>query len=297
MQWDPATTGRSEEANKGAPPAEFPFINVRNYLHRHGIRVPGILHAAVEDGIIVLEDLGDATMERVFAGRDLATRHALYERAVENLVRLQACGEKNRDTECVAFRRTFDRELYMWEFDHFVDWGIESRTGRKVPSSDRSEMSRRFDALSRELDAIPKGFTHRDYQSRNLMLAGGALCLIDFQDALLGPPQYDLVALLKDSYVSIDESETEQLVDLYLRRRADEGLPLDKDAFWRGFKVQTIQRKLKDAGRFVFIERVKKNPSFLPHIPQSLEYVRRYLSAMPELKDLHALLAKYTPEL
>jgi len=95
----------------------------------------------------------------------------------------------------------------------------------------------------------------------------------------------------------MDEGDVGALLGHYLDCRAKAGLPLEREAFWRGFRLQTIQRKLKDGGRFVFIDRVKKNPSFLPHIPQSFEYVRRYLSTTPALKKLHTLLAKYTPEL
>lgn len=297
MQWDPALTARAEEAGKGTAIDELPFLNVQRYLHAGGIRVPSVQHASVDVGLILLQDLGDATMEREFTGQSLAHRHRLYRHAIENLVAMQALGEKSRDDRCVAFHRAFDRDLYLWEFNHYVEYGIEARQGLKVPADDRDAMAHWFGRIAGELDGIPKGFTHRDYQSRNLMFNGGDLFVIDFQDALLGPPQYDVVALLRDSYVSIEEDEAGALVDHYLRERKRAGIPLEAEAFWRGFKLQTIQRKLKDGARFVFIDKVKNNPSFLPHVPQSFEYVRRYLSTMPELKELHELLARYTPEL
>ena len=100
--------------------------------------------------------------------------------------------------------------------------------------------------------------------------------MIDFQDALQGPRQYDLVALLRDSYVELDRPSWRRCSTRYARalrggrrtRRSTAG------AFRRFFDLLTVQRKLKDAGRFEFIDRVKKNPSFLPHIPASLRYVR-----------------------
>jgi aminoglycoside/choline kinase family phosphotransferase len=297
MQWDPALTTKAEEIAKGDAPAEFPFLNVQRYLHSRGIRVPAVVLASVRDGLILLQDLGDVTMETALAGKSPLERRAMYDEAVRNLVAVQTAGERDPDPSCIAFTRSFDRDLYLWEFNHYVEYGIEARSGRKVPAADRAVMDDWFGRLGGELDAIPKGFTHRDYQSRNLMAFGGAWCLIDFQDALMGPPQYDLVALLKDSYVSIPEDDAQHLVQLFLSERKKAGLPLDEHAFWRGFKVQTIQRKLKDAGRFVFIDRVKENPSFLPHIPQSFEYVRRYLSEMEDLKELYQLLCRYTPEL
>ncbi|MBI5526529.1 MAG: phosphotransferase [Deltaproteobacteria bacterium] len=297
MQWDPALTSKAEEIAKGAAPAEFPFLNIQRYLGRGGVRVPGVVSSSVKDGLILLEDLGDVTLETTLAGKGLHERRVMYEEAVRNLVAIQSLGERDRDPACLAFQRVFDRDLYVWEFNHYVEYGIEARSGSKVPPADRALMDEWFERLSDELDAIPKGFTHRDYQSRNLMACGGAWCLIDFQDALLGPPQYDLVALLKDSYVDIGEDDARHLVSVFLAEREKAGLPIEDEAFWRGFKVQTIQRKLKDAGRFIFIDRVKKNASFLPHVPSSFEYVRRYLSTMDDLKDLHEILGRYTPEL
>ena len=103
---------------------------------------------------------------------------------------------------------------------------------------------------------------HRDYQSRNLMVrAGEALCWIDFQDALLGPRVYDLVALLNDSYQVFDRAFVEARLDDYARARGLDAA--ERAALGREFDLVTVQRKLKDAGRFVFIDRVKQNPSFL----------------------------------
>jgi aminoglycoside/choline kinase family phosphotransferase len=295
MQWDPAVTNRSEEISGKTTVTELPFLNVQRYLSGGGILVPAIVAEDTARGFVLLEDLGDMTLERVLSqspGRFME----LYRGAVDNLVAIQALGEKRREPSCIAFSRAFNEDLYNWEFAHFAEYCIESRTGEKIPHSERQAMKTWFERLSVELDAIPKGFTHRDYQSRNLMLFKNELHVIDFQDALLGPPQYDLVALLKDSYVKIPEEQAETLVSHYLERRAEAGLPLDPGPFRRGFKLQAIQRKLKDAGRFVFIDRVKKNSSFLPNIPQSLEYVWRYLGNDPDLAGFAGLLKKFVPE-
>jgi N-acetylmuramate 1-kinase len=296
MQWDPAMTAKSEEASKRTSITELPFLNLQRYLSSGGIRVPAIVADAVSNGMLLLEDLGDQTLEREIAGRSPAEMLMSYKKAIDDLVEMQILGDRVRDPGCLAFHRAFDNGLYMWEFDHFVEYLIEARNNSTVPENDRVVMTRHFQQISGELDSIKKGFTHRDYQSRNLMVKNGRLYVIDFQDALMGPPQYDLVALLKDSYVDIPEYYTKELVEYYLKRREENGSRLDHDAFWRGFRLQTIQRKLKDAGRFVFIDRVKNNPSFLPHIPQSLEYVWRYLSSTPELADLCELLKRYVPE-
>jgi len=160
-------------------------------------------------------------------------------------------------------------------------------------------VDREFEAISRALDAEPKGFTHRDYQSRNLMvLPSGEQAVIDFQDALLGPRQYDLVALLRDSYVELEPGLVDDMLRRYLDRLAAEGGPrLDYPPFRATFDLLTVQRKLKDAGRFVFIDRVRKNPGFLPSIPASLRYVREAFSRRPDLAQLQEILAGHVPEL
>ena len=117
-----------------------------------------------------------------------------------------------------------------------------------------------------------------------MVLPGGEQAVIDFQDALLGPRQYDLVALLRDSYVELDAPFVEAMLRRYLARLAAEGGPrLAYGPFREIFDLLTVQRKLKDAGRFVFIDRVKKNPGFLVSIPASLRYVKDALARRPDL--------------
>jgi hypothetical protein len=286
-----------EEATKGGPPGENPFVDVHRYLSRLGVRVPA-LHAFLEaEGLMVLEDLGDETLEARLLAGDPA--EPLYEAAVDRLARLRARAEREPDASCVAFRRRFDRDLYRWELDHFREWLLEAWKGRALRRGEREVVDRHFDAIAAALEAEPPGFTHRDYQSRNLMvLPGGDQAVIDFQDALLGPRPYDLVALLRDSYVELPPDLVDRMVARYLSRLEAEGGPrLAPDPFRAVFDLLTVQRKLKDAGRFVFIDRVKGNPGFLPSIPASLRYVRDAFSRRPDLAELREVLARHVPEL
>ena len=245
---------------------------------------------------MVLEDLGDEMLEtRLLAG---APARPLYEAAVDQLARLRAAAEA-RPAGCVAFGRGFDAELYRWELDHFLEWGLEAWKGGRLAAAERAVVDGAFDRIAAALAAEPRGFTHRDYQSRNLMvLPAGEQAVIDFQDALLGPRQYDLVALLRDSYVELDAPLVEAMLRRYLEALAAAGGPrLDWAPFRATFDLLTVQRKLKDAGRFVFIDRVKGNPGFLPSIPASLRYVREAFARRPELAELQAVLARHVPEL
>ena len=293
---------KPEEVTKGGPPAVDPFVDVQRFLERAGVRVPAILGFHEDDprgGLMVLEDLGDVMLEtRLRAG---APAEPLYERAIDQLAHLRAFAERamRQGTSCVAFTRAFDRDLYLWELHHFREWLLEAWKGAALSPGERSLVDREFERIAGALAAEPTGFTHRDYQSRNLMvLPDGDQAVIDFQDALLGPRQYDLVALLRDSYVDLPAALVDRMIARYLDRLARSGGPaLDPVAFRATFDLLTVQRKLKDAGRFVFIDRVKKNPGFLPSIPLSLRYVRDAFSRRPDLGELRAVLARHVPEL
>ncbi len=285
---------KSEEASKGEPPKELPFVNVHRYLHRLGVRVPHILRYDEPAGMMVLEDLGDVTFEAALASE---SQESLYGRAVDLLADLRLRAEREPDADCLAFTRAFDEDLYEWELHHFREWGMEAWSGKQPTGDERAELDAIFKRISKRLAAAPRGFTHRDYQSRNIMVKGGELIVIDFQDALQGPRQYDLVALLRDSYVELDRAFVDAMLDRYIARMEKHGETIDAREFKRFFDLLTVQRKLKDAGRFEFIHRVKGNPGFLVSIPASLRYVKTALDAQPELSDLRRIAAKYVPEL
>jgi len=291
---------RPEEVTAGGPPAQDPFVDVQGYLRRVGVRVPAV-HAFLRDdpegGLVVLEDLGDEMLETRLRAGDPA--EPLYERAVDQLARLRAAAEAAPDPRCVAFARAFERDLYRWELDHFREWLLGAWKRARLSPGERAELDRHFDDLAARLAAEPRGFTHRDYQSRNIMvLPSGEQAVIDFQDALLGPRQYDLVALLRDSYVELPAELVDRMLGRYLDRLAEAGGPrLPAAPFRETFDLLTVQRKLKDAGRFVYIDRVKGNPDFLPSIPASLRYVREALARRPELARLREILARHLPEL
>ena len=295
MVMPPDALQKSEEATQGGPPSELPFLNVHRYLQALGVRVPRIDRVDLPAGVLVLEDLGDVTFEQALASHD---RERLYRDAVRLLARLRVAAEARPDPGCLAFTRSFDETLYDWELHHFREWGLEAWSGRVPTPAERAELDATFRALARELAAAPRGFTHRDYQSRNLMLTGGELVVIDFQDALQGPRQYDLVALLRDSYVELERPFVEAMLDEYLAAVEElTGERVARGPFKAYFDLLTVQRKLKDAGRFEYIHRVKGNPSFLPSIPASLRYVRAALQGLPRLAGLQRLVGRYVPEL
>ena len=285
-----------EEIGRGGTSGAAPFVDVQGYLGRIGVRVPEIHGWSQEEGWVVLEDLGDEMMvTRLDAG---APPEPLYAAAVSLLARMRVAAERAPDPACVAFSRAFDGDLYRWELGHFVEWALEAR-GVRLSQAERAVVDRHFEAIVCRLEGEPRGFTHRDYQSRNLMvLPDGSLAVIDFQDALLGPREYDLVALLRDSYVRLSPAFVDGMIRRYIAVLAALGGPaLMFDRVRDVFDLLTVQRKLTDAGRFVFIDRVKGNPSFLPFVPRALAKVREAFARRPDLAELQAVLAPHVPEL
>src|SRR4029077_2469547 len=166
----------------------------------------------------------------------------------------------------------------------------------QLTAADRAQLDTHFDALTAAIVALPVGFVHRDYQSRNLMYApDGRLVVIDFQDAFMGPAPYDLVALLCDSYLGLWPELQDAMLLRYAEQRDYTAAQLEH--LVRGFRLIAVQRKLKDAGRFVFLDRVRNNPSFLQYFPRSLGYVARALHGLPELAELQQLLQRLVPQL
>ena len=287
---------KSEEASSGGPPPELPFLNVQRYLAAGGIPVPRVYRADMTRGLVALEDLGDRTFESAVREAAPPARRPFYRAALQHIVAIQKLGRRNADPGCVAFARRFDQALLRWELDHFREWYLEALRGATLGESERAALGGAFDWLATELAQAPVVLVHRDFQSRNLMVVGEApdLRIIDFQDALLGTEAYDLVALLRDSYVVLEPGELDELVGDFIQAA---GIA-DPRAFRRLFLLQTLQRKLKDVGRFVFIDRVRKNPSFLRWIPATVGYIRQAMAeAPPEMAPVAEILRHHAPEL
>lgn len=290
--------GRPEEVQKAHVGPRWPFLEVRDLLEARGVDVPIILAEDTDNGWLVLEDLGDDTLANWLLDRP-GDREVLYRKAVRDLARAQADLARLPEGSVVA-SRTFDFDLLRWEIEHFREWGLDARDKPFAPA-DAARFGAIADRLARRVADLPQGFVHRDYQSRNLMVrpprAGETdprLVWIDFQDALLGPRVYDLVALLNDSYQEFDRAFVEARLDDYadaagLSDEARARLPAE-------FDLVTVQRKLKDAGRFVFIDRQKNNPSFLRFVSPTVAKVGAALSRLaphdPDMRELSSILAR-----
>jgi len=297
---EPEAFKQSEEAVSGATHqvAELPFLNILSYLSKAGVSAPRLYHYDQAAGLLYLEDFGDLTLAEVCREAHAADVEAHYTQAVDALTQMQSKVTSLADSNCLAFHRSFDVPLLMWEFDHFLEYGIVARQGKPMCADDHLPIRGECERIAELLAGQPRVFVHRDYHSRNLMVDGKRLGIIDFQDALMGPATYDLASLLRDAYIELDEALIDRLINRYLDRlTTHRGLWGNRETFRRLFDFTSIQRNLKAAGRFVYIDRVKGNPKFLADIPRVLSYVKRNLLKYPELDRLRKHITPYVPEL
>ena len=282
------------------PPRELPFLSLHRFLGRLGVRIPALYGHWVEDGIIVLEDLGDLSLWDWVQELSPAQTSVWYQRAIDQLLLLQILGTRARDPSCIAFQQRFDFRLYMWEFDHFMEYGLQNNPHKKPTRSERELLTGSFVRIARQLENQPPSLTHRDYHSWNLMIHNGEVVVIDFQDALLAPMQYDLASLLNDRETDriVDRDMEPHLIDYYLRRRQEMGeAGVDRDEFLEVYLLSAIQRDLKVVGRFEYLDRIKGKPGYKKYLPPTLRRLKRNLLRLPYLEKILPVFSAFFEEM
>jgi aminoglycoside/choline kinase family phosphotransferase len=273
--------------------ATLPFASVGELLQRIPLPVPDVLGHADQLGIIALQDLGDVTLQ-AHLGAESATRHTrLYHEAIEFIVLLQRRGAELASAAGTPYRLAFDVEKLTWELDFFVTHFVEGYRRAVLSPAERAALSDEWKAIAGELAVEPRVLCHRDYHSRNLMVHDGGLFVIDFQDARMGPDTYDLVSLLRDSYVDIGDAELEGLMGHYLSLA---GGP-DAGEFRRRFDLMAVQRNLKALGTFGNQAGARGNPAYIQYMPRTLAYARANLAKYSRFARLRELLTAHVPEL
>ena len=283
-------------------PIEFetlPFVNVSRLFSAMPVPVPRILAHSNPLGIIALQDLGDVTLQAHLGAASQAEHAGLYRQAVSFIDVLQRRGRELESDEYLPYRIAFDVEKLTWELQFFTKHFLEGYRGAVISPAAREALAAEFAAIVDELASEPRVLCHRDYHSRNLMLHEGALYIIDFQDARMGPDTYDLVSLLRDSYVDFTEAQVEELIAFFLALRGSysgsDGI--DPQAFRARFDLMALQRNLKALGTFGFQTITRGNPVYIQYIPRTLNYARANLAKYPRFGRLRELLTEHLEEL
>lgn len=274
----------------------YPFLSVRDHFAKHGVAVPTVCAKAPDKGLVLLEDLGDLTLERKFwenQSQQLAL--PFYRQAIDELIKMHYPSTFDR-TDCTAFKMEFDVEKLLWEMNYGREHLLTRLTDLKLSEIEMRELDKIFLKICETLHAEPKYIAHRDYHSRNVMLKFGKARIIDFQDARLGPVQYDLVSLLRDSYVNMEEPIARELIGYYLDKRGElkperplEDISLEK--FMRLYEIQTIQRCFKACGSFASFFNLRSDTRYLKYLTPTLQTVKKSLWAFDEYRPFYNLLS------
>ena len=272
-----------------------PFVNVARLLSAMPLPVPRILAWSDPLGIMALEDLGDVTLQAHLGAASSAEHEALYRQAVTFIHTLQRRGRELASPEFVPYGISFDVEKLTWELQFFTRHFLEAYRGAALSAAARAGLSGEYASIVAELAAEPGVLCHRDYHSRNLMLHQGSLHIIDFQDARMGPDTYDMVSLLRDSYVDFSDQQVDALIAFFLAQR---GASKDEDLdYRRRFDLMALQRNLKALGTFGFQATSRGNTVYIQYLPRTLNYARANLARYPRFARLRELLAEHLEEL
>lgn len=245
------------------PPKEDvrPFVRMAMHLQRLGFSAPELMALDQENGLLLLEDLGDDTYTRLLAaGHD---EEALYALAVDTLAELHS-----HPDVIPLHMPAYDDDRLLTEAALLIDWYMPAIFDRATDKKARADYLDQWREAFPVARAMPETLVLRDFHVDNLMKLprpGLRACgLLDFQDAVGGPLTYDLMSLLEDARRDIDPALTARMKDRYLARMPG----LDRAAFEASWAVMAAQRHAKVIGIFTRLCKRDGKPQYLEHIPR-----------------------------
>jgi aminoglycoside/choline kinase family phosphotransferase len=285
----------ADEDPAGRPagvPAEPELEPVRALFERAGLPVPRSLGRDPAERIDLLEDLGDTTLAAAVGSTSGTARERWIARAVDLIPRIQRVKEDRPGI--AAFARRLAPPWIAYKADLFVRYSLADALAREPRPSESAAVREAFAWIAAEVERSPFRLAHRDLQSQNLMVRGESLAMIDLQGAFLAPPEYDLVSLLRDSYLGLPD----ELVERQLARVR----PLlpdapDPDSFRKRFALLTLTRKGKDHARFRYAALERGDTRFLGYAASTSRVLARAARASagadPALARLAELLSRW----
>jgi N-acetylmuramate 1-kinase len=274
-----------------APPEKEdcrPFLHVARLLADAGVHVPTIHAQDLQQGFLLLSDLGSTTY---LAALDARNAGQLYGEALDALVRIQLASRP-------GVLPDYDAALLLRELRLFPDWYVSRQLRRDLDARQRETLEAAFAAVLANNLAQPRVFVHRDYHSRNLMVCAPCPGILDFQDAVHGPITYDLASLLRDAYIAWEEERVIDWAVRYWEKARAARLPVAGDFadFYRDFEWMGAQRQLKVLGIFARLARRDGKDGYLKDQPLVMRYLRRTCERYRELVPLARLLEELEPE-
>ncbi len=258
-----------------------PFSAIARHWHSLGLRVPKIHAENLTDGFLLLDDLGDSLL---LGALTEANADALYNNALDELVRIQQTSDPAHFPLPPYDAALLDREMQL-----FRDWLVGQYLKLELTDQEHCLLDTTFALLKEAALAQPEVPVHRDYHSRNLLvLDGGELGVIDFQDAVRGPITYDLVSLIKDCYVAWPEDTISRWIETFREKSAQAGLHhADADTFRQWVELMGMQRHLKASGIFARLALRDGKFGYLDDIPRTVNYLLEASHRQPALRRFH----------
>ncbi|HEX6706904.1 MAG TPA: phosphotransferase [Albitalea sp.] len=275
-----------------APPAHEdvrPFVHVAQLMLGAGLHAPAIVEQSVEQGFLLLSDLGtrlylDELHAAVNAG-DTATVNALMRDAIASLLVWQ------RQVDSATLP-PYDEALLRREMQLFPDWCVEREFGQTWGDAEQAAWRAATDLLVASALAQSTVAVHRDYMPRNLMVGAPNPGILDFQDAVRGPISYDVASLLRDAFISWDEEQEIDWAVRYWEQAKKLALPVPDDFgdFWRQLEWMGLQRHLKVLGIFCRLKHRDGKPRYSADLPRFFRYAHHVASRYNGLGGLARLL-------
>ena len=263
-------------------------------LQKAGLPVPELYQSGLESGFLLVEDCGDDHLQGAVSSLPYEDLRGLYFMALDLLLKMQKEIVPERYPDSPATHMAFDRKTFNRELQHFLTHTIEGYYKAGISPEERDAFGGYFSLVCREVISQPMVYCHRDYHSRNLMVSGGSLRLIDFQDARMGPYTYDLVSLLEDPYADLSPELRCDLKAYYLDQLASRVVKNITKDFNRDYDMMSIQRLLKAAGTFGYMFMEKGKPGYIEYLAPVFRRVKEIMAGYPALTGLNILLKKYT---
>lgn len=265
------------------------YVMIAQHLRQKEIPLPVIHEYDLQRGWFIMEDLGSLNLQdAVLSGKDPLP---LYARVLEHLFQLQTMGYEGFDPAWCAQTGRYDRTVMQkYEAHYFRDAFLKGFLGYDRPVT---HLETAFDHLAQKASrADGEFFMHRDFQSRNIMVDGEKIGIIDWQGGRLGPLAYDLASLLLDPYVRLSDLQQQKIYDAYLISIKNHN-PAWVAPFERDYPYLAIQRNLQILGAFSYLSKVMKKSYFEAYIPHALKTLQSLIdkSGDPGLKPLGELVS------
>lgn len=255
------------------------FVRIAEYLRKNGVHVPKVSEYDLEQGYLLIEDLGTSLYREHL---DTDTADALYGEALMMLLRIQQSPIEN------TLFPPYDETRLRDEMKLFDDWFVTRMLDYSLSPDERRMLDEVYEALVRNATEQPQVVVHRDYHSRNIVYGGtGGPGIIDFQDAVIGPVTYDLVSLLKDCYIQWDPARVKRWALAYANMVNELDIIPDvpQDTFMRWFDWMGLQRHIKVLGIFSRLSMRDNKHGYLNDLPLVVHYVRSVLAAYPQFDE------------